>query len=97
MTDHHVPDVDSKRDQAEHSQQFIYDIGDDELPSEAVIRAVAAVTDTSVLDLKPLYEVIDPDHLDSTLDEIGTTVSTTLSFRYHGCMATVMHDEVRFV
>ncbi|MFC7195548.1 HalOD1 output domain-containing protein [Halosimplex aquaticum] len=42
--------------------------GDDPV-SEAVVRAVAAATDRSVADLRPLYYAVDSDSLDRLLEE----------------------------
>lgn len=45
-----------------------YEIGDNELPSETVVRATAALMDMSVIELEPLYDAVDPDHLDGLFD-----------------------------
>ncbi|ELY65700.1 HalOD1 output domain-containing protein [Natrinema versiforme] len=37
-------------------------------PSEAVVTAVAALRETEPADLPPLYEVVDPDALDSLVE-----------------------------
>jgi hypothetical protein len=45
----------------EVSRQFDYA---DTAPSEAVVRAVSALTDTEPTSLEPLYETVDPEALD---------------------------------
>lgn len=94
MTDHHGTDGESNRDQAEHKKLFTYEISDDELPSEAVIRAVAAATDTSLINLEPLYDVIDPNHLDGAFEETDSSVRAQMSFQFNSCEVTVTSDEV---
>lgn len=72
------------------SLEVSYTLGDDESPSTSVVKATALLTDTSPLDLDPLYDVIDPEHLDgmvrSSSDDPG---SVEISFRYSGCEVTV--------
>lgn len=43
------------------------DLVSSELPSETVVRAVSEATGAHPTDLRPLYEVLDPDALDSML------------------------------
>ena len=50
-------------DRPTQSRQFTADLAGDELPSHAVVRAVAAISNESPLDLDPLYGAIDPDRL----------------------------------
>ena len=94
MTDRHSTDGGSRRDEPENGQQLTYEIDDDELPSEAVIRAVAAVKNTSVISLDPLFDVIDPDSVDETFAKRGAPTSTELTFQFNGCKVTVTADEV---
>jgi len=70
-----------------------YRIDDAERPGNAVVRAVAAFTDTSPLDLDPLGRVIDFRSLDGLLD--GSTAAPSVSFRYGGCHVTITPDSVR--
>ena len=65
-------------------------------PSEAIVRAVGALTDTPVLELSPLYDTIDPGHLDGLFehDPDGNPV-TTLSFEYESCVVTVTREAIR--
>ena len=55
------------------------------LPSEAVADAVASLTDSSLLDLDPLYASIDPDALDELCTATGRGPSqsvATIRFAY---------------
>ena len=96
MTERYITDGGSDRGRSEQSHRFTYDIDRNELPSEAVVRAVAAVTNTSPLDLDPLRDAIDPDTLNRALERTGTTgVEIELAFRFGGCEVTATSDEVR--
>ncbi|ELZ25066.1 hypothetical protein C475_10984 [Halosimplex carlsbadense 2-9-1] len=64
---------------------------EDERPSHAVVRAVAAATDRSVVDLDPLHETVDTDAFD---DLLGRGTRTRVSFRYAGCTVTVTRRHV---
>ncbi|MFC7142488.1 HalOD1 output domain-containing protein [Halosimplex aquaticum] len=65
--------------------------GDDPV-SEAVVRAVAAATDRSVADLRPLYYAVDSDSLDRLLEGAG---EPSIRFDYEGCHVTVTETHVR--
>ncbi|WP_246998112.1 HalOD1 output domain-containing protein [Halosolutus gelatinilyticus] len=70
--------------------------GEDETPSIVVVRAVATLTNTSPIDLDPLYHAIDPDHLDRVVQSADeSAVRMEISFRYQGCEVTVTEDEIR--
>ncbi|WP_222916768.1 HalOD1 output domain-containing protein [Natrinema sp. SYSU A 869] len=58
---------------------------DDQL-SMAIIDLVAQTSDTDPVELQPLYDVIDPDLLDSLPGETGFT---GLEFSYQGYTVTV--------
>jgi len=63
-----------------------YDHGQD-FPSEVIIHAVAAVSNTSPTDLEPLYSVIDPDALDSlcaSLTQGRHEGDARVTFAFHG-------------
>ncbi|WP_207586225.1 HalOD1 output domain-containing protein [Halomontanus rarus] len=95
MTDENA---DSETNNATQSQRIVYEIDSSERPSEAVVRAVATLTDTPVLDLDPLYRTIDPGHLDGILNdrENGRTVEeSSISFVFNGCRVTVNQNSVR--
>lgn len=51
--------------------EITYEIGDNELPSEAVVRATAALMDMSVIELDPLFDAVEPDRLDGLFDDSG--------------------------
>ncbi|WP_290810169.1 HalOD1 output domain-containing protein [Halovivax sp.] len=71
-------------------------IADDERPSHAVVRAVATITNAPPLDLAPLCDATDPDHLNELFDDpTDAAASTELSFAYAGCEVTVVRDEIR--
>lgn len=74
-----------------------YELDDDERHSDAVVRAVASFTDTAVLDLDPLYHVIDPAHLDGITGDLddGAHRECSLEFRFNGCLVTVTRTTVR--
>jgi hypothetical protein len=79
-----------------NSIQFTYDLNDDELPSHAVVRAVAAITNESSLDLEPLHDAIDPGHLNDVFERTDDgTISAELSFAFHDFAVTVTDEEVR--
>lgn len=68
--------------------EITYEIGEDERPSEAVVRATAALTNRSVIDLDPLFDVIDPDHLDGLFDTVGMEPGgeeRSVTFTFNGC------------
>lgn len=74
----------------------MYELGLDETPAEAVITAVAAVTDQSSLAMEPLIETIDPDGLNTILDTSGEKESpVTLTFDYCECQVTATPDELQ--
>lgn len=83
------------RERTDRSQWVTYEIGEDERPSEAVVRAVAELTNRSPLELEPLYDVINPDHLDGILGETDDSVRAELSFTFGSCGVTVTGWHVR--
>jgi hypothetical protein len=82
-------------DQSEKPTSHTYDLEPEETPSEAVVKAVAAVTGRSVTELSPLYETIDPDALDLLFSRGFVQQSGTLTFTWNGCDVTVEHGEIR--
>lgn len=60
-------------------------------PSEAVVESVAAATDRSVMDLSPLYDVVDSEALDVMF---ARGADATASFEYEGCEVTVTETHV---
>lgn len=74
-----------------------YSLDQNECPSEAVVRAVASLTGTPILDLEPLYEVIDPDHLDGLFGQSRGAEylqNSSVSFSYNECTVIVTPDAV---
>ena len=56
-------------------------------PSEAVIDAVANAEGVEPTDLRPLYDALDPDALDSLFQPRGHASRSTrgqITFEYHG-------------
>lgn len=91
------PDNGSKDRLSEQDSDLTYEIDDDELPSQAVVRAVATLTDTPILDLEPLYHVLDPDHLDGLIEgaEDNTRFyESSVTIDFNGCRVTVTEDAV---
>ena len=64
-----------------------YTLGEDETILEGVTAAVAAITDRDVTELPALYEVIDPECLE-TLFETGAG-ERRVAFKYAGCSVLV--------
>lgn len=96
MTDEPRTDV-SNASQAITNADLTYSLDADDRPSEVVIRAVSSLTDTPILDLAPLYEVVDPDHLNGLFDEpqeSGLRESSSVSFHFNGCTVTVTKNAV---
>ncbi|MFC4248865.1 HalOD1 output domain-containing protein [Natribaculum luteum] len=89
MTRRSISDGGFDRDGPTSSSRFAYEVDPDERRSEAVVRAVAALTNTSPLELEPLYEVIDPESLDRTFAETDGAVSAEISFAFDDCAVTV--------
>ena len=66
---------------------------DDGLPSELVVRKVAAVTDEEPTELRPLYDVIDPDALDRLCRHSrDRTARPVVEFSYSGHRVRVTGD-----
>ena len=97
MTKRHITDGGFEGDSPEQSLALTYDVDTDELHSEAVVRAVAGLTDTSPLELDPLYDVVDPVHLDGIFEtsEPASVTKGTFAFTFGGCRVTVTHEEIR--
>lgn len=93
--------VDTDRDRTEGEAptdgvDTVVEIDERARPSRAVVSAVATATDTRVLDLPPLYDAIDPTHLDELIaDHADTEDERSVSFQFSGCRVTVTGDTVR--
>lgn len=85
----------SDRNRVDQSYEVSYDLDEDELPSTVIVRSVASLTDTSPLDLNPLYNVIDPNHLDKLFQNHDeSTVQAEITFTYNGCEVTITGDKL---
>lgn len=76
---------------------FTYEIDPDEPPSEAVVRAVATLADARPLDLDPLYDAIDPDHLDGLFGRAGDDTARrehSITFAYDDREIAVTRETV---
>ena len=73
-----------------------YERGNDEPQSIAVVRAIAASTNTTPLELDPLHDVIDLQSLDSVFENASEAARSSYSFAfsYDGYEVTVTHDEI---
>jgi len=59
------------------------------LPSEQILTKVANKTDTDVLDLPTLYDTVDVEYLDGTIESLD---NGSISFTYCGEEITVASD-----
>jgi hypothetical protein len=76
-------------------EHYTYHLAPDERPSEAVVRAVSAVTGRPVVELEPLYAVIDPDALDVLFSSGRVKQTGRVSFDWSGCEIVVEDCEIR--
>lgn len=65
-----------------------------ELPTEAVLQAVAAIKDKRIDQLETLYDAVDPDALNTLVDSSERSV-VAVEFEYEGCVVEVTADRVR--
>ncbi|WP_227380350.1 HalOD1 output domain-containing protein [Haladaptatus halobius] len=82
---------------AHKAPEVSYKIEIDELPSEAVVRATVALTNTPVIELDPLYDVVDPVHLDGLFRESNSRTiheERSVTFRFNGCHVSVTKETV---
>lgn len=96
MTDN-APTDEREPDPTSTSADLAYARDEDEPPSEAVVRAIASLTDTPVHDLDPLYDVVDTDHLDGLFGDSGDSPlqwDSSVTFEFNGCTVTVTLDAV---
>lgn len=91
MTDETTRDDRSENCLSSREAAIEYEI-DDEPPSVAVVRAVASLTNTPVLDLEPLYDVVDPDHLDGLFGGDAALEGSSVALAFNGCRVTVTED-----
>jgi len=70
-------------------QRFRYDRAEESI-SVAITRAVAAVCDADPLSLEPrLYDVVDPDAIETLLSSEATNSDVRISFAFGACAVTV--------
>jgi len=71
---------------------------ENETLTEAIVIAISDGTGVDPLDLDPLYDSLDPDALERTVDStIGETADPgEVTFTHAGCEVTV-HDDRRIV
>lgn len=95
MTDRPT-DNDKKSDSSACSRLHSTAIDADESHSVAVVRTVAAVTNTPPLGLNPLHDVIDTESLDRLFErpEDTGTAGKSITFEFEGCEITVTQDTV---
>lgn len=64
------------------------EIGEDDLPSRAVVEIIAGTEDVEQTDLPPLYDAIDPDALDALFEPRprgdGDRTPAEVQFSYYG-------------
>ena len=97
MTKRYITDGGFEGDPSKQSLQLTYDVDADEFHSEAVVRAVASLTNTSPLDLDPLYNVVDPVHLDGIFEtsQSAPTTEGSFAFTFGGCWVAVTREKIR--
>lgn len=73
---------------------YRYAVDEDEPVADAVVRAVAVVTDQEPLDVGPLYEAVDPDALESVVESLHGAERTewSVEFSFERCHVTVTGD-----
>ncbi|MFC7231403.1 HalOD1 output domain-containing protein [Saliphagus sp. GCM10025308] len=92
MSSDHSPDDRIGYDPETDTYTVSSDWATDELPSEAVVEAVAAATGSTPESIPPLYEVVDPEALDQLFEPTSHVPSLrtgVVEFRFHGCDVTV--------
>jgi len=71
----------------------VSECGEEERPSLAVVRVVAAVTGTVPTRMRPLCEAVDPDALDQLFGagpwRSDRSATGDVRFRFEGCAVTV--------
>ncbi|MDF9744015.1 HalOD1 output domain-containing protein [Natrinema salsiterrestre] len=68
-----------------------------DVPTPAIVRGVAAVTGTDPMEMRPLYDVLDPEAVNQFVTHAsGRGRPTRLSFRFEDC-AVAVHADGRVV
>ncbi|WP_164471639.1 HalOD1 output domain-containing protein [Halosimplex salinum] len=95
MTDDSTTDDDQNASSTSTTAQVTHRRSADTRPTVDVVRAVAAFTDTTVLDLEPLGDVIDTEALNDLFAERDAeTNAAEMTFEYERCTVTVTPDAV---
>jgi hypothetical protein len=68
-------------------------VGDDECVSEAVLKAVAAASDQSLVALPPLQESVDMDFVDRLF--VPSTTIRSIRFSYAGHEVVLERNQIR--
>ena len=67
-------------------------------PSSAIVIAISEVTGTDPIDLEPLYNVVNPDSLNSLFDSTAPSrLDGSVSFEYCGYQVTIKADGRGFI
>lgn len=82
--------TDDRRPEASVGGGEIYEteVGDRQ-PSDAVIDVISAIQDEEPAAIRPLYETVDPDALDSLCTNGDRGANPTVRFNYEGLIVTV--------
>lgn len=91
--DAHTEDF-TNSESGRETHEVSLDLESDEPISNAVTEVVSEATRTGPEDLRPLYEVVDPDALDETFaptgsDDAEATRTGYVAFQYEGCHVRV--------
>lgn len=64
-----------------------------DVPTPAIVRGVAAVTGTDPMEMRPLYDVLDPEAVNRFVTHAGAREGPTrLSFQFEDCAVDVHGD-----
>ncbi|MDS0261478.1 hypothetical protein NDI56_18915 [Haloarcula sp. S1CR25-12] len=74
--------------------RLTYRLTGEELTSHTVLRAVSTYTDTPILELPPLINVVDVEFIDDTFSG-DSSGHGTFSFEYHSCLVSLSVDSVQ--
>lgn len=87
----HCPGVTWTLEEIEH---HVHRVGKGENHSEAIVRAVAALTNQNPLEMTPIASVIDPDGLQLILDANSRGSPICVEFEYSGCFVVANRSHV---
>ncbi|MFC7019642.1 HalOD1 output domain-containing protein [Halomicroarcula sp. GCM10025743] len=79
----------------ENGEYDEYAVCEFESPSTRIVSAIATSTERNHDELRPLYDVIDPDALDRVVDKSATKMC--VEFVYEGCTVCVDDERVRVI